>query len=478
MIAHAEVWMSLDGALAANRFGLGAKPGEIDQASRDPKAWLRSQLGGGEDSTRFANLSPSKELLAELVKRDEARKAQDKDAVKQLMMLGRQTYLREMAARFLAGFETEAPLRERLVRFWSNHFAVSTQKPQCALFVGAFEREAIRPNVTGRFADMVLAAERHPAMQLYLDNAQSIGPDSLAGQRVRKGRNENLGREILELHTLGVDGGYTQDDVIALANILTGWSIDRRPGLAGPAGPAGPAARMINAAMGGEAENGFRFFPPRHEPGEKILLGRRYPEGYRGGVQALTDLAHHPATARHIATKLATHFIADSPPEASIKRIETAFLDSGGELMKVYEIIIDDPAAWRPEPAKFRSPVEYVTAAMRIAGAEKLAALDEKTVGPFMQSARAMGEMPFAAPSPQGWPDTSDSWTGSDAVLQRVEWANAAAQRLGATSDPVALADSALGPLLNPETRIQIARAASPAQGLALLFASPEFQRR
>ena len=461
--------MSLEGALAANRFGLGAKPGEIDEASTDPKAWLRDQLARGEDSKRFADLSPTKDLLAELVKRDEARKARDKNAVKELMMLGRQTYLREMAARFLVGFETSSPLHERLVRFWSNHFAVSTQKPQCALFVGAFEREAIRPHVTGRFSDMVLAAERHPAMQLYLDNAQSIGPDSFVGQRARKGRNENLGREILELHTLGVDGGYTQDDVIALANILTGWSVDRRPG---------PAARMINAGLGGEAENGFRFFPPRHEPGEKILLGRHYQEGYRGGVQALTDLAHHPATARHIATKLATHFIADNPPEDSVKRIESAFRESGGELMKVYEAIIDDPAAWRPDFAKFRSPVEYVTAAMRIAGNGRLGALDEKTVGPFMQSARAMGEMPFAAPSPQGWPDTSDSWTGSDAVLQRVEWANAAALKLGVQSDPAALADAALGPLLNADTRSQIARAASPAQGLALLFASPEFQRR
>jgi uncharacterized protein (DUF1800 family) len=305
-------------------------------------------------------------------------------------------------------------------------------------------------------------------MQLYLDNAQSIGPDSFAGQRSGKGRNENLGREILELHTLGVDGGYTQDDVIALANILTGWSIDR--------GPA-PRARMINARMG-EAENGFRFYLPRHEPGAKTLLGRRYEEGYRGGVQALTDLAQHPATARHIAAKLATHFIADDPPEASVKRIETAFRESGGELMKVYEVIIDDPAAWRPEAVKFRSPVEYVTAAMRIAGGDRLDALDEKSVVAFMQTARTMGEMPFAAPSPQGWPDRTEAWAGSDAVLRRVEWANTAARRFGAQSDPVALADAALGPLLNAETRIQITRAASQAQGLALLFASPEFQRR
>jgi uncharacterized protein (DUF1800 family) len=466
---RAEVWMSLEGALAANRFGLGAKPGEIDEASRDPKAWLLDQLARGETSTRFTNLSSTSELAAQLVKQQQLRQAKDKDALKTFLMQARQTYLREMAARFCVGFETEAPLHERLVRFWSNHFAVSTQKPQCALFVGAFEREAIRPHVTAHFADMLIAAERHPAMQLYLDNAQSIGPDSLAGQRTHKGRNENLGREILELHTLGVQAGYTQDDVIALANILTGWSVDRGPG---------PLGRMVNAAMGGDAENGFRFYPPRHEPGAKTLLGHSYQEGYRGGVQALSDLAHHPATARHIASKLATHFIADNPPEASIRRIETAFRDSGGELMRVYEAILDDPAAWRPEPVKFRTPVEYVTAAMRIAGSDRLAALDEKTVGPFMQSARSMGEMPFAAPSPQGWPDNADSWTGSDAVLQRVEWANTAAQRLGAQSDPLRLADSALGPLLKPDTRIAITRAASPAQGLALLFASPEFQRR
>src|SRR5258708_28117886 len=208
--------MSLEGALAANRFGLGAKAGEIDQASDNPKAWRLNQLTRGEDTTRFAYLPPTSELAAQLVKQQQLRQAKDKDALKSFLMQARQTYLREMAARFLVGFETSSPLHERLVRFWSNHFAVSTQKPQCALFVGAFEREAIRPHVTGRFADMVLAAERHPAMQLYLDNAQSIGPDSLAGQRSGKGRNENLGREILQFHTLALAPAYTHDHAIPL----------------------------------------------------------------------------------------------------------------------------------------------------------------------------------------------------------------------------------------------------------------------
>jgi uncharacterized protein (DUF1800 family) len=323
--------------------------------------------------------------------------------------------------------------------------------------------------VTGNFSEMVLAVERHPAMQLYLDNAQSIGPDSVAGVMTGRGLNENLGREILELHTLGVDGGYSQADVIALAKILTGWSVDRG---------ARPLQKLVSAAMGGEAGNGFRFYPPRHQPGEKQLLGKTYPAGYQGGEKALRDLALHPATARHIAGKLATHFIADQPPEESIGRIETAFRDSGGNLMKVYEAIAMDTASWNPKPNKFRSPVEFVTAAMRAAGGNTLNSSDQQTIAGLIQSARAMGEMPFAAPSPKGWPDSESAWTGSEAILQRVEWANAAGERLGTTVDGTGIADAALGPFLQENTRSAIRRAASPGQALALLFASPEFQRR
>jgi len=463
--------MTREGAIAANRFGLGAKPGEIEQASQNPKTWLLNQFAGPALPPPFVGLSTTAELVSALVQnqqaRQQAREAKDRDALKQFVMQTRETFLKEMAARFANGFETDEPFRERLVRFWSNHFVVSIQKPQCALFAGAFEREAIRPHVTGNFADMVMVVERHPAMQLYLDNAQSIGPDSIAGMMTGKGLNENLGREILELHTLGVDGGYSQADVIALAKILTGWSVDRG---------ARPMQRLVSAAMGGEAGNGFRFYPPRHEPGDKQLLGKTYSAGYAGGQQALHDLANHPATARHIAVKLATHFIADQPPEDSVRRIEAAFRDSGGELMKVYEAVVNDPASWKPDPAKFRSPVEFVTAAMRAAGGKSAA--DRQAIGGLIQSARAMGEMPFAAPSPKGWPDSESAWTGSEAILQRVEWANAAGERLGTATEPMAIAEAALGPFLREDTRNAIRRAASPGQAVALLFASPEFQRR
>jgi uncharacterized protein (DUF1800 family) len=461
--------MSLEGALAAHRFGLGAMPGEIDNASRDPKAWLKAQLRRDNSGRRFRPLPSTSDLVAMLMKRRDALKAKDREAVKEFVKEARQLYLDEMAARFLNGFVTEEPFRERLVRFWSNHFAVSVSKPQCALFVGAFEREAIRPHVTGNFADLLIAVERHPAMQLYLDNAQSIGPDSRAGRRAGKGINENLGREILELHTVGVDAGYTQADVIALAKILSGWSIDREPG---------PMARMILSVAGGTGDGGFRFYPTRHEPGSKTLMGRSYPEGYAGGVEALTDLAHHRATAHHIATKLARHFVADDPPEDSVRRIAAAFIQSGGDLAKVAEAVGEDPAAWQPELKKFRTPVEYVTAAMRAVGPERSERLDRKAVRALIASVRAMGEMPFGAPSPKGWPDTVQSWSGSEAVLERVEWANAAAEKIGAQSDPMRIADAAIGPLLGPDTKTAIARAASPAQGLAILFASPEFQRR
>lgn len=478
--------MSLEGAIAANRFGLGARPGEIREASSDPKNWLLSQVSAPADDARFKDLPNGAALTVELVKRNQARLARKQgqlsaEELKQYLMEARQTYLKEMAARFLHGFETEQPFRERLVRFWSNHFVVSIQKPQTAMFVGAFEREAIRPNVAGKFSDMVLAVERHPAMLLYLDNAQSIGPDSMAGRIAGRGLNENLAREILELHTLGVEGGYTQDDVIQLARLLTGWSLDRPQG-AGIAGGTGPIRRLLGitpaSADASEAVNGFRFYPPRHEPGAKTLLGKSYAEGYDGGVKALVALAHHPATARHIAGKLATHFIADAPPEASVKRIETAFLDSGGDLKAVSAAIVTDPAAWTPKAVKVRSPVEYVTAAVRAVGGPRVSALDEKSVVPIVQGARAMGEMPFSAPSPKGWPDSAEAWTGADAVLERVQWANAAAQRLSSGADPVQLADAALGPFLTEDTKLAIARAESPAQGLGLLFASPEFQRR
>jgi len=462
--------MSLEGAIAAHRFGLGARPGEIEAASASPKSWLRRQLDGPVDQPQPLDggepFHSTAALLAELMQYREAlqmAKRMGNDALattapnplKMFFDSRRAPYLREMAARFALGFTTQKPFAEHLVWFWSNHFTVSTSNPATLTLIGAFEREAIRPHVTGKFEDMLLAVTRHPAMLIYLDNAQSIGPDSIAGTRSGKGLNENLGRELMELHTLGVDGGYTQADVIALAKILTGWSVDRDGG-----GTAG-----------------FRFYPARHEPGDIVLRGKTYSGGEESGIQALRDLAHDPATARHIARKLAAHFVADNPPAETVARLQESFTSTGGDLRALAETIVDDPRAWTSRPAKVRSPVEYTTAALRLL-AWPHEGDREKQVKGVMGATRMMGEFPFGAASPKGWPDNSDAWSGPDALLNRIEWAKELGARMPQNVDAVSVAEMGLGPLLTAGTRAAIKACPNAGEAVALLVSSPEFQRR
>ncbi|MEJ1969039.1 MAG: DUF1800 domain-containing protein [Rhizomicrobium sp.] len=454
--------MSLEGAIAAHRFGLGARPGEIDRASRDPKTWLKAQIDGpAEQPTPMANtafmtggalvLDMQNYQRAQAMARQAGTGA---DPVKMFFQDRAKIFADELAARYALGFTTDRPFAERLVWFWSNHFAVSALNPRATTFIGAFEREAIRPYIAGKFDEMVLAAMSHPAMLLYLDNAQSIGPDSVAGKRSGKGRNENLGRELMELYTLGVDGGYSQTDVVAMANILTGWSLN----LAGD-------------------NNGFAYYDSRHQPGDIMLRGKVYGPTLEAGIEAIRDLANDPATARHIARKLATHFIADDPPPHSVARLEKTFLATHGDLQALAHAIVDDPAAWAPGPGKMRTPVEYVTAGYRLLGLPK-GDNSGKQIRGAVAATRLMGETPLAPPAPKGWPDTSDAWCGPDAVLTRIEWARQVAHGLPPTVDAASIAEGGLGPLLRPETRTIMARAESQADAMAFLLASPEFQRR
>jgi len=462
--------MSIEGAIAANRFGLGARPGEIEAASTGPRDWLTAQLNGPagqpEPLAGLSFMSGGELVVEELRYREQQKmlrqaRANDPDAdpVKNFVKTRVKLYTDEMAARFAHGFATDKPFAERLVWFWSNHFGVSAMNPRATTFVGAFEREAIRPHITGSFEEMTLAVLRHPAMLVYLDNAQSIGPDSRAGAATGKGLNENLGRELMELYTLGVDGGYTQADVIAMAKLLTGWSIDPRGG----------------------GDDGFRFYPARHEPGEVTLRGKTYPAGYDGAAVAVADLARDPATARHIATKFAQAFISDHPPESSIARLEKSFRKTNGDLKALAETAVSDSNAWTPQPGKMRSPVEYVTAAYRLLALPRPGTQPdaiEKQVRAAMGAARLMGEFPLAAPSPKGWPLDSAAWSGPDAVLNRIEWARQVGQRVPPAADIAGLADEGLGPLLNPATKTAMAQASSKGEAIALLLASPEFQRR
>lgn len=436
---------SMAAVIAATRFGFAPKPGELAGISTDPRGWVAGQLNRRPDF-ESTGLPPAPETVAAML---EARR--DKEEKPQLKERLKATYLAELDARFRAAILGDTPVLERLTQFWSNHFTVSGMRPFVRGVTGAFEREAIRPHVTGRFIDMLMAVTSHPGMLLYLDNAQSFGPDSLVGMRQKKGINENLGRELLELHTLGVDGGYTQADVEALARILTGWTVAplRLP-------PAG----------------GFRFIPQIHEPGDKRLLGRSYPEGgVTEGEAALRDLAAHPATARHVATQLARHFIADTPPADAVERIARTFRNTDGDLKQVTLALLREDAVWREPFAKVRTPTELLISAHRAVGTKP-------EPGPTFMALKKLDQPPFFAPSPAGWPDIASAWVSPESVLRRTEWCQTFAERLADVPDPVDVMASVYGEVLAEEVQRAVRRAPDKRAGLALLIASPQFQRR
>ncbi len=436
--------------IAVNRFGLGARPGELERAARDPVGWAKRQIHAPPSlPAAFAGLPSGPSRMADFL---HARQRRGDGGVQQLFRESfRQTFREEAAARLRVHVESEMPFRERLVAFWSNHFTVSVQRPIVLGLAGAFEREAIRPNVAGRFLDLLTAVVRHPAMLTYLDNGQSFGPNSPGGLRRGRGLNENLAREILELHTLGVEGGYTQDDVREFAKILTGWTM---------APPEDPQA------------GDFRFAVGIHEPGAKTFLGRRVGPGLiNEGEEVLALLARHPATARHIATKLARHFIADNPPAAAIERLARIFRDTDGNLAALSEAIVEQPEAWDEALPKLRTPHEFVVAALR---AVEFNGAGESMLGTL----RTLGQLSFAAPSPAGWPDTAERWIGPEAVLRRAEWAMAMGLRVAAIREPRQLFAGTIEPVAARSTALAISRAPSAGEAVATLFAAPEFQRR
>lgn len=467
--------MSLDAVIAANRFGLGARPGELRRISGDPRAWLSAQLRGRRPQPPpISSLPSSANIFATYVdareQRSTARRRAGEEAgsaQKAIEALRRKLaplYLDQVGARYRAAIEGEESFRERLIHFWTNHFAVSADKPAVVALAATLENEAIRPGIGGRFVDMLQAVESHPAMILYLDNQASIGPRSRLAQRAagrmsRSGRklsiNENLAREILELHTLGVDGGYRQTDVTSFALALTGWSVGGRRGEA--SGASGK----------------FTFREIAHEPGPKSILGKRYVEDGAAQSRAiLRDLARHPATATHLAMKLVRHFVADDPPSAVVERVARVFCDSEGDLPSVHAALIEAPQAWSPQTTKFKTPHEYVVSALRL--------LDSVPEQPqqVLSSFLLLGQRPYSPGSPAGWPDRADQWDGPDALLKRIEWASVLGERLGSRFEPLDRAAHALGDALSGHTRTAISRAASAGQGLTLLLASPEFQRR
>ena len=457
-------------AVALNRFGLGVRPEEPLPA--DPKGWLLAQFEhyvalpaawAGEPSSA-SHVVAYGEYLRALRQAD----AGSEQMVRRDAQMQMQTrYRAAVNARVTSALETPAPVAERLVHFWANHFAVSIEKPPIAALAGAFEAEAIRPHVFGRFADMLLAVERHPAMLLYLDQARSMGPGSSAVMRLalanpqrQRGLNENLAREILELHTLGVRSGYSQADVTEFARALTGWTIGGLPGLPFP-------ARMDAVAPGH-----FAFQPLLHEPGARVVLGRRYEQ--RGEAQAvaiLHELATTPATAQHVATKLARHFAGDTPPPALVERLADVFVRSGGDLPRLYQALIESSEAWTTTQAKFKTPWEWSLSSLRGLGVRNLS----QPIAPMLTQ---LGQPVWRPGSPAGYDDIADSWAAPDALMRRVEVAERLAARAGSALDARALGPQLLPGGLSEATAREISRAESPATALALLLAAPEFLRR
>lgn len=365
------------------------------------------------------------------------------------------TFRAEALARLQRATLAACGFTERLVVFWSNHFCISASKGELArIWAGAFEREAIRPHVLGRFADMLKAVEQHPAMLFFLDNQQSLGPDSRAGQNRKRGLNENLAREIMELHTLGVGGGYTQDDVTSLARIITGWTFAGRQGQLGPPGS-------------------FVFNTNAHQPGPQMLLGKSYePTGLAQGEAALADIARHPSTANFIATKFARHFVADDPPPALVARLRDVFVKTEGDLKALAMALVDSDEAWQAPLTKMRSPYDFLVASGRL-----LARVPEDP-GAYLNNLNLLGQPLWSPAGPNGFPDTSAAWAAPEGMRLRLDIAVQIGARLGNNIDPLDLLEFAAADAASIETRKAVERAESRQQALALLLMSPEMQRR
>jgi uncharacterized protein (DUF1800 family) len=463
-------------ALALHRFGFGPARDSMTAIAGDPRGALLSDLdrpGAGFLAAKlpssaaaaravsdFRAEEQAKSKLAQRAKKEaEAGMASTSDVATMTPSkpsgppLPQQIFESEAAARYEAAAGADIGFVERLVWFWSNHFCISADKD--IAMIGAYEREAIRAHVLGRFADMLIAVESHPAMLYYLDNVRSMGADSIAGINGDKGLNENLAREILELHTLGVRSGYSQADVTSFAKVLTGWT----------------STDAADPAHGGE----FLFNKRLHEPGEQTVLGKFYAQsGVDQGRAVLADLAHHTATAQHVAQKLARHFVADEPPPPLVAKLAKAFMDSDGNLKAVAKALVTADEAWTPARTKLKRPSEWIASMLRLANTS-LNTGAPWNIGRVLAVQATLGESLWRPPAPNGWPDTEAAWI--DGVPHRLDFANEFAGRLP-SSDPAMLLESGLGPIASHNTRETVARAESRTQALALLVMAPEFLRR
>lgn len=457
--------------VALTRFGLGITPTDAANMAGKPIRWLYRQTEGPaayalqpfDHATWRRVTSWYSDLHLRRRQLGDKRRAASSEAAKDRLEEERIRAIRALGDRVTAQkwrhyqrqlmlfARTEEPVKERLVQFWLNHFAMNENKHKLVEFhMPYFERQVVRQNLNGRFADMLFAATTHPAMLVYLDNQKSVGPNSLIGQSNGKGLNENLGRELLELHSLGVAGGYDQDDVIGAAKVLTGW--------------------RFNIATGQPV-----FQDKAHEPGAHQVLGQRYGGDPSERLRQLSeDLAMNEATARHLAYKLVQHFGADTPREEDVDAVSAAYLASGGDLGETYRAVFRCRSLWHGERQKIKQPWEVVATTLHMTGFVPDRTQTEHAAG--LQA--GMGQPVYQAPGPQGWYDRKADWSDAGSLVWRVKWAAYAADWLEGEDGRMPLGD--LIDVIDPPlpARRTIAQAQTPQRKLALLFANPSFQWR
>ena len=395
------------------RLSLGARPGDRTQVERmGVSAWVRQQLNPDPSIEPTSlkqrlNQLPSLSLSpAELFEQNAPPKRPSRAERSESKRRRKQVAKETIQARILRAIDSPNQLQEVMVDFWFNHFNVYMPKDMIRMWVGSYERMALRAHAFGKFRDLLGATAKHPAMQLYLDNWLNIAPNSRQGRK-RSGQtlNENYARELLELHTLGVDGGYTQADVESLARILTGWDLARR--------------------LDSPENNGFRFESGRHDPTDKVFLGQRIAGGgVEEGEAALDILARHPSTAHHISYKLAQYFVADLPPEPLVDRLANQFLSSDGDIRSVLTMLFDSDEFWSLDhyQNKFKTPYQYLFSMARATGLTS----PPDEVLKRLEGALDQLSMPlYHCRPPDGYAQVESAWLNADAMMRRTSLASA-----------------------------------------------------
>ncbi|MBS1304004.1 DUF1800 domain-containing protein [Loktanella sp. SALINAS62] len=456
---------SFDPIMAATRFGIGLSPHQSPPASVNQ---MLQRLTGRDDAAARFPISGMDDLTPSLGDFQDANAAKRAaggtpredatvDAARVIRRAMSTIHRTDHLATIARGVSAADGLRERLTHFWADHFTVKAKNFGTHYLIAPFVQDAIRPHVVGRFSDMLKAVTFHPAMLMYLDQVSSSGPNSVFGQRTGRGLNENLARELLELHLVGPHMDFSQTDVTELAELLTGLQYQGR--------------------------SGFAFRADRAEPGAEVVLGRRYSADatLRTIEAALEDLATRPEVARHIATKLAVHFVSDTPDPNLIATMESAFYDTGGDLAAVCESMLTHPLAWSPVRAKVRRPDIYMMAAWRALGitGEAIMTTPPKVYDDWIRKPMAIMAQPYLAPvGPDGWAEDPTDWITPQGLAGRINWAiGAPAVFSDPLPDPRDFVNDALGPRPPAEVVFAASAAETRADGIGIVLSAPAFQR-